>query len=338
MNIIKKALSMNWKEAWPLIKQGHEQSKRSYFDLIKDLYYCYKEGYNWGEYFIFGFQFNQSKEYRDTFVCSKVHYKMITDRFKISAEDNNFFDDKGLFNRNFSDLKGIDTLDLRVNDFSDFKNFVKKHDEFFVKSATGYGGHEVRRILLKDIKIDLEVFFNQLKKDGFVVVEEKIIQHPEVSKLSVNAVNSVRIITVKDIDGNFTAPFVASRIAVGLAYVDNCSLGGASCILDDEGVVNYDYFANIPVIKYYDHNIVTGFRFKGFKFPYFKESLNLCIEAAKRCKNPFIGWDVAITENGPVLIEANRAPSFDLFQVKGQLDDNRGRLKELEEALGFKLR
>ena len=88
------------------------------------------------------------------------------------------------------------------------------------------------------------------------------------------------------------------------AYVDNCSVGGASCVLDDEGVVNYDYFANIPIIKYYDRNIVTGFKFKGFKFPYFKESVNLCIEAAHRCKNPFIGWDVAITENGPVLIEA----------------------------------
>ncbi len=338
MNIIKKALRMNWKEAWPLIKQGHKQSKRSYLDLIIDLYHCYKEGYNWGEYFIFGFQFNKSKQYRDTFVCGKVHYQMITDKFKISDEDNSFFDDKGLFNRNFSDLKGIDTLDLRVNNFNDFKKFVEKHEEFFVKSATGYGGHGVRHIYLKDVKVKLEDFYNQLLKDGYVVVEEKIIQHPEVSKLSVNAVNSIRIVTVKNINGDYNAPFIASRIATGEAYVDNCSVGGASCVLDDEGVVNYDYFANIPIIKYYDRNIVTGFKFKGFKFPYFKESVNLCIEAAHRCKNPFIGWDVAITENGPVLIEANRAPSFDLFQVKGQLENNRGKLKELEEALGFELK
>lgn len=337
MNIIKKALRMNWKEAWPLIKQGHKQSKRSYLDLIIDLYNCYKEGYNWGEYFIFGFQFNQNKEYRDTFVRGKVHFQMITDMFKVSDEGYNFFDDKGLFNHNFSDLKGIDTLDLRVNDFNDFKNFTKKHYEFFVKSATGDGGHEVKHICLKDIKVKLEVFFNQLIKDGLVIVEEKIIQHSEVAKLSVNAVNSIRIVTVKDINGNIKAPFIASRIATGYAHVDNCSLGGASCILDSEGVVNYDYFANIPIIKYYDRNIITGFKFKGFKFPYFKESISLCIEAAKRCESHFIGWDVAITENGPVLIEANRAPSFDLFQAKGQLENNRGKLKELEEALGFKL-
>lgn len=338
MNIIKKMLSMNWKEVLPLIKQGHEQSKRSYLDLFIDLYHCYKEGYNWGEYFIFGFQFNKSKEYRDTFVCGKVHYQMITDKFKISDADNDYFDDKGIFNRNFSDLKGIDTLDLRYDTFEDFENFIEKHDEFFIKTPTGYGGHEVKRIFLKDIRESHRDFYERLVKENFVVIEERIVQNSEVSKLSVNAVNSVRVITVKDMDGNIKTPFVASRIAIGYADVDNCSLGGASCILDDEGVVNYDYFANIPVINYYDKNIVTGFKFKGFKFPYFRECIDLCIEAAKRCKGHFIGWDVAITDNGPVLIEGNRAPSFDLFQVKGQLEGDRGRLKELEEALGFKLR
>ena len=28
-----------------------------------------------------------------------------------------------------------------------------------------------------------------------------------------------------------------------------------------------------------------------------------------------VGWDVAISENGPVIIEGNRRPGFDIVQV-----------------------
>ena len=42
-----------------------------------------------------------------------------------------------------------------------------------------------------------------------------------------------------------------------------------------------------------------------------------------------VGWDVAISENGPVVIEGNRRPGFDLVQV---LDD-RGRMDIARQAI-----
>lgn len=330
---------MKWSEIWPLLRQARKESKRSYFDLLKDLRTCYSQGFNWGEYFIFGFQFNQSSEYRRTFVCNRVHYPRISKHFPMPVEAKQAFDDKGLFNRHYKDLKGIETLDLRVDSYESFLDFTKRHEDFFVKSPDGCGGKEVNHVYRKDFpQGDIKKYYEKLIQTKYVVVEERIIQHEEVSKLSLHAVNTIRVITLRDKDGVIKAPFVASRIAIGDSYKDNCSLGGASTPLEADGIVRFPYFSNIPTIQYFEKNKYTGFPFIGFQFPYFKEAIELCLTAFERSQAHYIGWDVAISKNGPVLIEANAAPSFDLFQAKGQLAEEKGRLDELEAALKVSLR
>lgn len=60
----------------------------------------------------------------------------------------------------------------------------------------------------------------------------------------------------------------------------------------------------------------TNVKFDGFKIPYWNEIKELVLKAAM--VNPdvkVVGWDVAISNKGPLLIEANRRPGFDLVQV-----------------------
>lgn len=85
---------------------------------------------------------------------------------------------------------------------------------------------------------------------------------------------------------------------------------------------------------------ITGIKFDGFKIPYWEEIKKMVLEAALvNDKVNLVGWDVAISKDGPLLIEGNRGPGFDLVQVllkkgtKYMLDDlleavKTGELKE----------
>jgi hypothetical protein len=74
----------------------------------------------------------------------------------------------------------------------------------------------------------------------------------------------------------------------------------------------------------------TGVRFDGFQLPCFEEAKQMALSACLMSdKILVIGWDVALSENGPVVIEANRWPGFDLVQV---LDD-RGRMDIVRDIL-----
>ena len=61
---------------------------------------------------------------------------------------------------------------------------------------------------------------------------------------------------------------------------------------------------------------ITNIKFDGFKIPYWEKIKSMVIEAAKVNPNiHIVGWDVAIQKDGPLLIEGNRGPGFDLVQV-----------------------
>jgi glutathione synthase/RimK-type ligase-like ATP-grasp enzyme len=49
--------------------------------------------------------------------------------------------------------------------------------------------------------------------------------------------------------------------------------------------------------------------------PFIKESVKLCINAHRLLYfNFIIGWDVAITDEGPMIVEANEKPGLNIAQ------------------------
>lgn len=339
MNLLKKLFTISYKEILPLLVQAKKESKRSYLDIIKDLYHCQKQGYSWADYFAFRFASNQDEAYRKSFISVNIHYPIISKLFPTNEAENDFFDDKGKFNENFKEFKNIDCLDLRKDGIEKLEVFLKKHQNFFVKEAKSCGGVGVKYIDQKFLaSYDLKSFYNYLLQKKFYIVEEKISQHKHLDKLSVNSLNSLRVVTVKAIDGSISAPFVVSKVSISEAYVDNASSGGAYTLLNDKGEVYASYHSFLPILKFYDKNPITNFNYIGFKFPYYQEAIEMCLKAASRCKNHYIGWDVAISEKGPILIEANTAPGAQLTQGVNQLINNKGHLEILEKAFKVKLK
>ena len=81
----------------------------------------------------------------------------------------------------------------------------------------------------------------------------------------------------------------------------------------------------------FTHHPETNTKFRGFKIPYFKETLEMVQEAGKTISG-YVGWDIAITENGPVLIEANIMPGNRILQMP-YVTDRIGKRSVMERFL-----
>jgi hypothetical protein len=68
----------------------------------------------------------------------------------------------------------------------------------------------------------------------------------------------------------------------------------------------------------YDSSVhpVTSVQISGFQLPFWKESLELALRAQQAFRPLHtLGWDVGVTEQGPILIEANSTYDIDLLQI-----------------------
>ena len=149
------------------------------------------------------------------------------------------------------------------------------------------------------------------------IAEEFVRQHEDLDRLYPNAVNTVRIVTVAGETEKGSIPqevcYTALRIGSGGSAVDNFSMGGMVAAVDaSTGKILTDA-VNMDGGRFHTHPD-TGTVIKGFQIPCFREALDLVLEAGKDLKG-HIGWDVAISEKGPVLIEANTGPGNRILQM-----------------------
>ena len=78
------------------------------------------------------------------------------------------------------------------------------------------------------------------------------------------------------------------------------------------------------------HHPITKLAIEGFCLPYWPEAMAL-VERAHRTMPQLLtlGWDVAITDDGPIIIETNCRYDVDIIQVTHQ----KGFRTELSSAL-----
>ena len=63
----------------------------------------------------------------------------------------------------------------------------------------------------------------------------------------------------------------------------------------------------------------SGHPIEGLTLPFWKAALDLAVNAHREFQEmPSVGWDVAITEDGPVLVEGNPVWGVDLAQITHQ--------------------
>jgi hypothetical protein len=71
-----------------------------------------------------------------------------------------------------------------------------------------------------------------------------------------------------------------------------------------------------PTLYRSDTHPITSARVAGLELPFWKETIDLVLHGQLAFRQLHtIGWDVGITEGGPIVVEANSTYDFDVLQV-----------------------
>ena len=306
--IFKKLKTLDYKNMINIAGKIKKKIGKPRFLIILDMIYsALKNGSGYMDYFEFEFYLLNNKE-RSTYITSNINNNII--KKYNDSKFNYIFDNKAIFNDKFKDFLKRDYINLENATLEDFVSFVNGKDKIVVKPLSECGGKGVQAISIGK-KSNLEKIFNSLIKNKQYLVEDYIKQCKQLNSLYSKSVNTLRILTFYK---NGKVYILKSILKIGNGgSVDNFSNGGMYTFLNDEGVVY------VPAVdeqgNIYQTHPISKKKIVGFKVSRYNEVVDFVKEIGKVVpKVRYVGWDIAITSKGPVVVEGNNFSG--IFQVK----------------------
>lgn len=262
---------------------------------------AYKYGISFHEYFYYGCYNKDNKSIKEYASMSFVHEY---EKKYNSKRYVDYLNDKLLFNEKYSDLVKRRWFNPQKAELEEIENMIQGQSKIVLKRSKGTIGQDV-------LVLDLQgTTAKELKEkcllENFNLMEEFVEQHHELQSLSPNSLNTIRIMTHLNEDNS--VDILGAMLRMGITKkTDNFSTGGIAASIDiSTGVVIRDAVSVDISQPPFSQHPVSNIKIKGFKIPYWKECIEM-IEAAavKYPYNRTVGWDIAVRENGPILIEGN---------------------------------
>ncbi len=220
---------------------------------------------------------------------------------------------------NHRDVFVVNNMTHHIHTPSEFRallqevfNANKMNDSIFIKRTYGtYGGAKIYKLLSGQLGSDspwINDLFQEVIQSGYLF-QETVKQHAEMNRLNSSCLNTLRLATFINPDGQIEMINGYLRTSVTNNYVDNITAGGCAISidlttgrLDEFGYMSLkDGGIRMPTEHPFTHTI-----FSEYTIPYFEQAKQMVIEVAGYQPGlRLIGWDVAIGESGPVLIEGN---------------------------------
>ncbi len=311
------------------LKKIAKKEKKSYSLLLMDTYFSViKYGMGLTDYLNYQF-YNKTHKEKKTYAGIKIQNKF----YEIASPSKykKRYTIKPDFLEDFKEYTKRDFLVPEKTTLDDFKKFLKNHSVFISKPYDGLGGADVEKVYTKDIK-NIKNYYENCKKNK-IFLEELVIQHDEMNKLCKNSCNTMRIMTFNNA-GKPEILYACLRIGNGINSVDNFHAGGMATEIDLESgkllrpALDKD-------LKEFDIHPVSKTKITNFQIPNWNEIKEMVLKAALESdKIKVVGWDVSITNKGPIIIEGNRRPGFDVVQVsarKGKKEIINYVLKEIKK-------
>ncbi len=208
------------------------------------------------------------------------------------------------------------------NNRTEFLEFVKRHPRFIVKPTNKSCGYGIK--IMDTSVLPPEEQFVHLVKSGTYLCEELVTPHPIISNLNPTSLNTVRIVTILDnTHVQLFYPFL--RVGRYGSVVDNGGAGGILIPIDPE-TGNLNRIGRDELGHYYKEHPDSHISFGNIILPMWQDAVHLAETLALvRPQNRCVGWDLAATPDGWVMIEANIRGQF----IGQQIVDCVGKRKEL---------
>ncbi len=180
---------------------------------------------------------------------------------------------------------------------------------------------------------DLDAFIGKVRSAGPSIIEDGIVQHQKMAILNPNSVNTVRIATLL---GDKQEGIVYAFLRIGNGKImDNVDCGGMAARVDLKSGKLLTVAADKAGNTFTVHPI-TQTEIIGFELPHFNAAKAMCLEAMRLVPQmKYVAWDVALTEQGPTLIEGNSFPSHAVPQFAAHYPDGIGILPEFQKFISI---
>ena len=241
---------------------------------------------------------------------------------------------------------------LTLTEVPEIEDFLMNTAQYplFVKPEQGSGSvgsalildldKTTRELLLANgTRIDLRAFASEALEDyaeGFLF-QDAVIQHSALTEVAGRAVGTIRVVTVIAEDTPDVL-YTLWKIPSPKAMSDNYWQSGSMIAEIDNasGILQQCRRGAGLEQEMVETHPVSGKTLSGMQIPHWDEVLRITKNAHKLMPQfGVFGWDIAITEDGPVIIECNANPHHMLYQLatgKGILNkDFAPTLKKIED-------
>ena len=193
--------------------------------------------------------------------------------------------------------------------------------KIIIKNIASKGGRGIIVLNKNHLKEQLTAVYDTLVNQSYIF-QEIVSNHHLIDEIYAHSVNTLRVDTVF-IDKEVHILGACMRFGVGGNLIDNASAGGFYVPMDPISGTLWKYgVQNIQNNgRCFRKHPDTDFVLNGFEVPFYQESIQLVKELTKLLPNRIIGWDIAITNEGPIVIEGNHDPGIVMTEIshKGYL-------------------
>lgn len=204
---------------------------------------------------------------------------------------------------------------FEIKTFEEFRKFLSAcHQDIVAKPVSSRGGHNVLVLTCQDKSFHMagelytaERIWQHMQPDmkkGFLI-EEKMSNNRQIAAIYPLSLNCFRVTTIK-LGSHWKTVFPPYlKVGHGNSVVDNnIREGGILLFLDSKGHSKMAYAEHLE--RQITHHPDTGAPLVGIRLEGAEEVRELGLEASRKFGYMgTIGWDIALTEKGPLIIEGN---------------------------------